>query len=119
MIKKDMRKFVLAALVFCFVFSLSTVVIANEGSDGLGVRQELKDKKQDLKQDLIVKKDEFREKEASRVAEIKAKKLEMLKKRFAFLTRNVNAFLVRLDKISSKISVRITKLQARGVDTSK
>ncbi len=121
-----MRKFVVAAIVVCFVFSLTTVAFAKEGlresstsSLGQGLRRDFQDKKQELKQDFKEKKDELKEREASRMAELKAKKLEMVKKRFAYLSRHLNAYLIRLDRISGKISARITKLNTRSIDTSK
>jgi hypothetical protein len=121
-----MRKSLVAFSVFCFAFSLPTVTFARDlvqessGSSGAqGIRQEIKDKRQEIRQDFQEKKDDLKEKEASRMAELKAKRVEMLKKRFTFLSRNINAYLERLDKISGKISARILKLQAMGVDTSK
>lgn len=121
-----MRKSLVAFGVFCFVFSLANMAFARElvqesskSSGAQGIKQELKDKKQELKQDFNEKKDELKEKEASKRAELKNKKLELVKKRFAYLSRHLNAYLLRLDKISGKISARITKLNTKGIDTSK
>ncbi len=121
-----MWKFLVTFSVFCFVFSLTTVAFAREGlqessksSVGQGLKQDIKEKKQEIKQDIREKKDELKEKEASKRAELKEKKLDMLKKRFANLSRHLNAYLIRLDKISGKISARITKLNTKGIDTSK
>ena len=121
-----MRKSLVVFGVFCFVFSLTNVALARdlvqESSKSFGaqgIKKELKDKKQELKQDFKEKKDELKEKEASRRAELKDKKLEIVKKRFAYLSRHLEAYLLRLDKISVKISARITKLNAKGIDTTK
>ena len=120
-----MFKFVVVVSIFCFVFSLTTLAFAREGiqessksSSGQELRLEFKENKQNLKQDFKERKDEFKEKEASRRAELKEKKLEMVKKRFAYLSRHLNAYLLRLDRVSNKISSRIAKLNAKGVDTS-
>ncbi len=121
-----MRRFAVSFIVFAFVFSLTTVTFArgsvqesSQSSGGRELKQELKDKKQELRQDIKDKRGEQKEKEASKRAELKEKKLEIVKKRFAYLSRHLNAYLLRLDKISGKVSARITKLNARGVDTSK
>lgn len=125
---KVVKKIFISSVVVVFaMFVSSTLILAKEGSDDsnrfsssksgkfLEKKLELKDKKQDFKE----KKDELKEREASKRAELKEKKLEMLKKRFANLSRHLKAYLLRLDKISDKISLRIAKLNAKGVDTSK
>lgn len=125
---KIVRKIFISLVVVVFAMLVSsTLILAKEGSDDsnrfsssksgkfLEKKLELKDKKQDFKE----KKDELKEREASKRAELKEKKLEMVKKRFANLSRHLKAYLLRLDKISDKISARIAKLNAKGVDTSK
>jgi len=97
-------KFVVAFVALCFVFSLSTVVLAIEGT--VQPRKDLR-------------RDQLKDREVSLRAELKEKRLEIVNKRFTYISRHLNAYLERLDKIADKIVRRIEKLKARGVDTSK
>ncbi len=131
------RRIFISLVVAAFAISVSSsLILATEGSDDSGESRklnsagvDLKDKKAEFsekklelknkKEEIREKKDELKEREASKRAELKEKKLDLVKKRFTYLSRHLNAYLLRLDKISDKVSKRITKLNAQGVDTSK
>jgi hypothetical protein len=112
---KVVRKIFASLFVFAFaVFVSSSLVLADKDNDSsksgrLGtVGLELKEKRM-----------EFKEKESSKMAEVKAKVQKNLTKRLSNINRHIGAYLERLDKIASKIDSRIKKLKAKGVDTSK
>lgn len=124
------RKFVVVSLTLCLVLTFSTVVLAIEGADDAGApvnssvkpRKELqenfKEKRAELQQDFKDKRDQLKDKEASARAQLKEKRLEMVNRRFTYISRHLNAYLERLDKIAGKIARRIEKLKAKGVNTS-
>ncbi len=113
------RKILIFLIVAVFAVSVSSsLILAKEDNDSsrlnpVGV--ELKDNRADL----LEKRQELKEKEASRVAEVKAKFEANLTKRLTNVSKHLSAYLERLDKIASKIDSRIKKLKARGVDTKK
>lgn len=119
-----MRRYRLFVAVFAFAFvTFTSVVLATDGTTVNTPRQEFKEKRIEVKQGFKDKKleikSELKEKEASRRAELKDKIKENVTKRLSMVNRNLNAYLLRLDKISGKIESRIKKLGEKGVNTSK
>lgn len=121
-----MRKVYISLVVAVFaVFVSSTLILAKEGSDdsnrfsssnsaksdSLENREKILEKNRELK-------DRLKEKEASKMAEVRAKVQQNLTKRLSNVNRHLGAYLERLDKIAAKIDSRIKKLKAKGVDTS-
>ncbi len=102
--------------VFVLVFALALIIFSSGVSATVGsfnsTNVPLRDKKVEVKA-------EIREKEASRRAELKDKIKKNVTKRLSTIDRNLNAYLLRLDKISGKIESRIKKLGEKGVNTSK
>ena len=98
------------------VFALALIIFSSGVSATVGsfnsTNVPLRDKKVEVKA-------EIREKEASRRAELKDKIKKNVTKRLSTIDRNLNAYLLRLDKISGKIESRIKKLGEKGVNTSK
>lgn len=119
-----MNKYFFAVFALAFVFTTGVVYAENST---LG---DIRDQRQEKKSELIEKKQEVKEKkqevrqtvkdkEASRRAEINQKAKEAVLKRLGNISKHLNAYLKRLDKIASKIENRVAKLKEKGVDTSK
>lgn len=121
-----LKKLIAALVALGAIFSLQTFVFAQNAAGTTPtpkprqeIGQDIKERRQELNQDFKQKRDELKEQEASRRAELKEKRLELVNKRFTYISRHLNAYLARLNKIADKIAARIAKLEARGVDTSK
>lgn len=124
---KSVRKIFTSLVVVAFAVTISSsLILAKDGDDDSSrfgslnstrlAFQENRERMLEKNQEL---KDQFKEKEASRMAEVKAKVQQNLTKRLSNIDRHLGAYLERLDKIAAKIDSRIKKLKAKGVDTSK
>jgi len=64
------------------------------------------------------KREDFKQRSASKQAELKGKVVEKIKKVFLRILDRLNTAIKRLDKIADRIASRIDKLKAKGVNTS-
>lgn len=118
-----MRKFAIS--VFAFIIILVSLLLlaktfvnptqaVNDPSNS--TQRETVQEKAQLRQE---KKDELREKIATKTAQLRKEQVEKLKQVFARILDRFGAALTRLDRIVGKLERRMDKLSQRGVDTQK
>ena len=113
-----MKRSILAIFISIFLLTLSfTVVFAIDSTNtnpNYGGGGQFREKLQQINE----KRQDFREKTATRQAEVRAKLINQIKGRLAKILRRLDAASGRLDKIHDRIQARINKLKSSGVDTS-
>ena len=97
---KKLKRFILASLLFFFIFS-PTIVLANEAGQATatGVRE----------RETV--REEIREKTATVQAFLRERKQEIVRNRFNRLTRRLEAAFNRLYRLISRIESRLAKVE--------
>jgi len=123
------RIFIPLLLVFIFSFAISTQVLAIDAS-GAKLRlqelrnnrqgqvvKEIRENKQAEIEKLKMRRDELKNKEATKRAEVKQKVAQKIKDLLLRSVVHQEKTFERLDKIAEKIASRIDKLKEKGVNT--
>ena len=122
-------------LIFLLFFSTSNILYAQTDSSLSSDIQDqasfqerldkLRERRNERRQNIIKehsqlqqRRQETREKIATKTAEIRKQVVLRIKSVFLKILRRYGAALARLDKIADRLASRIDKLKARGVDTS-